>query len=283
MKKILFYGLFIFIVGKTYTQAVMSPELLWSLGRVGAETISPDGKNIIFGVTYYDVEAGTSERNLFKVATEGGNPIQITTEKGGENSVMALPGGKMGYMFKGQIWQSEWDGTGAVQLTNYEGGLNNVRFSPNGMFILFSKEIKMDKVMAAEVYPDLTGSNVRIINELNYRHWDTWEDGAYQHVFYAKWNNGIITEEIDIMAGQKYDCPQMPFGGIEDMVWHPDSKRIVYVTKQKTGAAYATSTNTDIYVYNIENGKVQNVTDGMMGYDTNRVSIKSWGVSAIKG
>lgn len=269
MKKILFYGLFIFIVGKTYTQAVMSPELLWSLGRVGAETISPDGKNIIFGVTYYDVEAGTSERNLFKVATEGGNPIQITTEKGGENSVMALPGGKMGYMFKGQIWQSEWDGTGAVQLTNYEGGLNNVRFSPNGMFILFSKEIKMDKVMAAEVYPDLTGSNVRIINDLNYRHWDTWEDGAYQHVFYAKWNNGIITEEIDIMAGQKYDCPQMPFGGIEDMVWHPDSKRIVYVTKQKTGAAYATSTNTDIYVYNIENGKVQNVTDGMMGYDTN--------------
>jgi len=269
MKKILFYGLFIFIVGKTYTQAVMSPELLWSLGRVGAETISPDGKNIIFGVTYYDVEAGTSERNLFKVATEGGNPIQITTEKGGENSVMALPSGKMGYMFKGQIWQSEWDGTGAVQLTNYEGGLNNVRFSPNGMFILFSKEIKMDKVMAAEVYPDLTGSNVRIINELNYRHWDTWEDGAYQHVFYAKWNNGIITEEIDIMAGQKYDCPQMPFGGIEDMVWHPDSKRIVYVTKQKTGAAYATSTNTDIYVYNIENGKVQNVTDGMMGYDTN--------------
>ena len=269
MKKFLLYGLILLIAGKTFSQAVMSPELLWSLGRVGAEAISPDGKNIIFGVTYYNVEAGTSERNLFKVTLDGGNPIQITTEKGGENSVMTLPGGKMGYIFKGQIWQSEWDGTGAVQLTNYEGGLNNVRFSPNGMYILFSKEIKLDKVMAAEVYPDLTGSNVRIINDLNYRHWDTWEDGAYQHVFYAKWNNGTITDEIDIMAGQQYDCPQMPFGGIEDMVWHPDSKRLIYVTKQKTGAAYAISTNTDIFVYNLENSKTQNFTEGMMGYDTN--------------
>lgn len=268
MKKILFYTLFVFVSGSGFSQ-VMSPELLWSLGRVGAETISPDGKNVIFGVTNYNIEAGTSERNLFKVATDGGNPVQLTTAKGGENAVMTLPGGKMGYMFNGQIWQSEWDGTGAIQLTKYEGGLNNVRFSPNGMYIMYSKEIKMDKVMASEIYPDLTGSNVRVINDLNYRHWDTWEDGAYQHVFYAKWNNGTITEEIDIMAGQKFDCPQMPFGGTEDMVWHPDSKRIVYVTKQKTGAQYATSTNTDIFVYNLETGKTQNFTEGMMGYDTN--------------
>ena len=269
MKKIVFYSLLFLGSGITFSQAVMNPELLWSLGRVGAETLTPDGKQVIFGVTYYNVEAGTSERNLFSIPTSGGGPVQITTEKGGENSVMTLPGGKMGYIFKGQIWQSEWDGSGAVQLTNYEGGLSNVRFSPNGMYILFSKEIKMDKVTAAEVYPDLTGSNVRIINDLNYRHWDTWEDGAYQHLFYAKWINGVITEEIDIMKGQKFDCPQMPFGGIEDMTWHPDSKRIVYVTKQKTGKDYAISTNTDIFVYSLESGKTQNFTDGMMGYDTN--------------
>ena len=168
MKKILFYTLFVFVSGSGFSQ-VMSPELLWSLGRVGAETISPDGKNVIFGVTNYNIEAGTSERNLFKVATDGGNPVQLTTAKGGENAVMTLPGGKMGYMFNGQIWQSEWDGTGAIQLTKYEGGLNNVRFSPNGMYIMYSKEIKMDKVMASEIYPDLTGSNVRVINDLNYR------------------------------------------------------------------------------------------------------------------
>ncbi len=269
MKKYLLYALLGLSLGSLNAQAVMNPELLWSLGRVGAETLSPDGKNVIFGVTYYDIESGSSERNLYTIPTKGGNPIQITTTKGGENSVMPLPGGKMGFMYKGQIWQSNWDGTEAQQLTNYTEDLNNVRFSPNGMYIMFSKDVKMEKTMASEIYPDLTGSNMRIMDDLMYRHWDTWEDGAFSHVFYAKWDNGKIIDEKDIMAGQDFDCPQMPFGGTEDMVWHPDSKHIVYVTKQKTGAAYAMSTNTDIFVYNLENGKTENFTGSMMGYDTN--------------
>lgn len=268
MKKIIIY----ILVSSCFAinaQSVMNPELLWSLGRVGAEMISPDGNNVIFGVTYYDVEAGTSERNLYTIGLNNGNPVQITKEKGGENSVMILPGGKMGYMFKGQIWQSEWDGTSPSQITNYEGGLNNVRFSPNGNYIMYSKEVKLEKINANAIYPDLPGSSALVINSLNYRHWDTWEDGAYNHVYFAKWNNGKITEEKDIMSGEKFDSPQMPFGGIEDMVWHPDGKHIVYVTKQKSGVDYTNSTNTDIFVYNLETNKTQNFTEGMMGYDTN--------------
>lgn len=250
-------------------QTKMSPELLWSLGRVGAETLSPDGKSVVYGVSNYDLVSGTSERNLFSISLNAKTPIQLTTTKGAEAGAFTLPNGKMGYMYKGQIWQADWDGSNQMQLTNYEGGLNNVRISPNGKNIMFSKDVKIDNVLAAEVYSDLPASNVRIYNSLNYRHWDTWEDGAYSHVFIATWENGNITNEKDIMAGQKFDCPQMPFGGIEDMVWHPDGKHIVYVTKQKTGTAYAISTDTDILVYNIENGKVTSVTEGMKGYDTN--------------
>jgi len=269
MKKMVVFLLTVCGIVNIHAQAVMSPELLWSLGRVGAETLSPDGKSVIYGVSNYDLVTGISERNLYSIALNAKTPVQLTTGKGGEAGVFNLPNGKMGYLYKGQIWQAEWDGSNQVQLTNYDGGLSNIRISPNGKNILFSKDVKLQNVMATEKYSDLPASNVRIYNSLNYRHWDTWEDGAYSHLFVATWDNGKISNEKDIMAGEMFDCPQMPFGGIEDMVWHPDGKHILYVTKQKTGTDYAISTNTDILVYNLETGKISNITDGMMGYDTN--------------
>ncbi len=269
MKRIIFNLLIILLPSLISAQAVMTPELLWTLNRISPETMAPDQKNVIVGITNYDLSSGKSERNLFAVDVNKGTPVQLTMEKGSESSAMTLPNGMLGYMIKGQIWQAGWDGSNPVQITNYDGGLNNVRFSPDGKYILFSKDVKMEAMMSNEIYTDLPNSNVRVINDLTYRHWDTWEDGAFSHIFYAEWSDGKITNEKDLMPGQKFDCPQMPFGGTEDMIWHPDSKRIIYVTKQKTGTDYAVSTNTDIFVYNIETGKTRNLSEGMMGYDTN--------------
>lgn len=249
----------------------MTPETLWKLGRISPEMVTPDNRNIIFGITNYDIKTGTSEKNLFTISLERGVALQLTRDKGSEGSVMVLPNGMMGFMKNGQIWQAGWDGASISPITEYPGGLNNVRFSPDGKYIMFSKDVKMDKVTGAENYPDLDKSNVRIIDDLNYRHWDTWEDGAYSHVFYADWRDGKIENEKDIMEGLRYDCPQMPFGGIEDMLWHTDSKHIVFVMKPKTGVAYATSTNTDIYLYSLETGRINSLTEGMMGYDTNPI------------
>lgn len=253
------------------SQNPMTAETLWSLGRVAPEMVTPDNRNIIFGITNYDLKTGLSEKNLYTISIERGAPLQLTRDRGGEGSVMALPNGLMGYIKDGQIWQSGWDGSAPSPITEYPGGLNNVRFSPDGKYIMFSKDVKMDKVMSSEVYPDLYKSNVRIIDDLSYRHWDTWEDGAYSHVFFADWRDGKIENEKDIMEGMRFDCPQMPFGGIEDMIWHTDSKHIIFVMKPKTGKEYAVSTNTDIYLYSIETGKVNLLTEGMMGYDTNPI------------
>lgn len=248
-------------------QQPLTPELLWSLSRVGAETLTPDGAKVIYGVTNYDIATGASERDLFSVDFTGKSPVQITKTKGSESGVFTLPNGKMGYLYKGQVWQAEWDGSNPVQFTDYDGGISNIRFSPDGKHILFSKDVQLQKIASSDMYKDLPNATVKVYNDLNYRHWDTWEDGAYSHLFIATMESGKIVNEKDIMAGQLYDCPQMPFGGIEDMVWHPDSKHIIYVTKQKTGTAYTTSTNTDIFVYDIETGKTKNITEGMQGYD----------------
>lgn len=248
-------------------QDKMTPELLWQLGRVSGEAVTADGKTVIYGVSQYNIADNKSEKNLFAIPLSGGTARQITQAPGTEGDVAVLPGKKIGYSYKQQWWEMNEDGSGAVQKTNVEGGLQNIRRSPDGKYILFSKEVKIKKVAGADFYPDLPKSNVQIYDNLNYRHWDTWEDGNFQHVFYATYDNGQVGTPVDIMEGEAFDSPQMPFGGAEDMIWSPDGKRIIYVSKKKYGKEYALSTNTDIYEYDLSSRTTRNLSEGMMGYD----------------
>jgi dipeptidyl aminopeptidase/acylaminoacyl peptidase len=137
--------------------------------------------------------------------------------------------------------------------------------------LLSNKEVKLEKILGKDLYPELEKSNVQVYNGLDYRHWDTWNDGNHNHVFYADANGNDKSVAIDIMKGEPYDSPQKPFGGDEDFTWSPDGKSIIYVCKKKSGTAYATSTNTDLYEYNLENKTTKNLTESNLGYDTNPI------------
>src|SRR5690606_9714945 len=159
-------------------------------------------------------------------------------------------------------------GGAATQLTNYEGGLSNVKLSPDKKHILFSQSVLITKNHSKDKYADLPKSNVYIYDNLDYRHWDTDNDGRFNHPFVATYDNGKIGEAIDLLEGQPFYSPTAPFGGAEDFAWSPDSKSVLYVCKKKAGTEYATSTNTDIYQYALGTKQTKNLTEGMMGYDT---------------
>ncbi|MFZ1677815.1 MAG: S9 family peptidase, partial [Saprospiraceae bacterium] len=147
--------------------------------------------------------------------------------------------------------------------------LRDKNISPDGKYMLSNKEVNVVKTKGTDFYPELTKSNAYVFNDIPIRHWDTWEEGAYDHVFLSKMVNGEPKNEIDLMPGEPYDCPQKPFGGDEDYIWSPDSKGVIYVTKKKYGKDYAVSTNTDLYYYDLETKKTKNLTEGQMGYDIN--------------
>jgi len=214
----------------TLAQSPMSPELLWQLGRVAPLGISRDGKNAVYAVSTPSLTDNRSSRKTYIIPLQGGQPSEITS------TADILP---------------------------------DKNVSPDGKYILSSKDVKITRVYGSDFYPDLNKSNVQIYDGLNFRHWDTWEDGAYGHVFVHPLVNGTTGEGKDIMPGEPHDCPQKPFGGDEDYIWSPDSKKVIYVTKKKYGTAYAISTNTDLYQYDIATGATTNLTEGMMGYDTN--------------
>lgn len=208
-------------------QVRMTPELLWKLGRVTAVGITKDNSGVLYTVSTPNVAENKSQKKTYYIPLKGG----------------------------------------AVKEVKDSSMVKNSRISPNGKYKLAAQDVKMRKVFGTDFYPDLAKSTAQIYNELNYRHWDEWEDGAFSHVFVQTLTNGKADKGKDIMAGQPYDCPQKPSGGEEDYIWSPDSKSVIYVTKPLTGTAYAQSTNTDIFQYDLATGKTTNLSAGMMGYD----------------
>jgi dipeptidyl aminopeptidase/acylaminoacyl peptidase len=249
---------------------IMTPEVLWSFGRLSEAEISPDKKTILFGIAYYSKEQNKGNRELYTMSSEGGEMKQITKTAKSEYNAKWRPDGKrIGFLSPEsgdmQIWEMNSDGTDRKQISNIKGGVTGFEYSPDQSKILYTAEVDLVKDVA-DTYPDLPKANARIINDLMYRHWDTWTD-SYSHIFTADYNGTALSNDLDIMKGEEFDSPTKPFGGEEEISWTPDSKSIAYTCVKKKGKEYAVSTNSEIYLYNLADKTVKNLTEGMPGYD----------------
>ncbi len=251
----------------------MTPEVLWSLGRLGDVQVSPDGNTLLYGVSYYSKELNKSNRELFTIPAKGGDPVQLTKTAGGEYSaIWSGDGSKIYYLAAAtegnglQIWSMNADGSAKMQISNEPESITNIKLAPNGERILFTYDVKIDQNVH-DMHPDLPLADAKLYDDIMYRHWDTWEDGYYGHIFVADLINGKVANAIDIMEGEPYESPLMPFGGIEEITWSPDSKTVAYTCKKLKGKEYSLSTNSDVYLYNLETKETKNFTEGMPGYD----------------
>ncbi len=254
---------------------LMTPEVLWSFGRLGETSISPDGKTVAFTVTYYKLEENKGYRDIYTIPVAGGEAKNVTNSSVSESNVVWRPDGKkIGYLSSAsgstQFWEMNPDGSNQKQISNIEGGITGFGYSPDISKIYYLKNVKLDEDVH-DMFPDLPKANARLETDIMYRHWDTWHDYTYSHIFTANYFGGKIIDSKDIMDGEKYDSPMKPFGGTEQITWSADGKTLAYTCKKKEGKDYSVSTNSDIYLYNVESGKTINFTSGMMGYDQNPV------------
>jgi len=254
---------------------LITPEVLWSFGRLSDPNLSPDKSKILYGVTYYDIEKNKGSRDLYYIPVSGGDPVNLTRSSGSEYSGTWCPdGNKIGYLSAQsgsmQLWEMDPDGSNVKQVTGIDGDISGFKYSPDQSKILFIKSVKLDQDIH-DLYPDLPLANARIEDDLMYRHWDSWHDYTYSHIFIADYNDGEISNQVDIMEGERFDTPMKPFGGLEQVNWDPEGNKIAYTCKKLFGKAYATSTNSDIYIYDINTGETINLTEGKMGYDRNPV------------
>ncbi len=229
MKKHLISLVTIMTLNSLQAQQPLTPEKLWQLHRVSTVGLSQDTQYVLLSVSTPNIAENTFSTEYYKLAVKGGVPIPISEE---------------------------------------EVERATTKYNPNkkeSLVKLIHKEVKVAPVLGKDFYADLEKSSGRVYKSLDYRHWDTWNEGKYNHVFIEDANG----KQGDLMEGQSLYCPQMPFGGAEDYIWSPDGEKVLYVTKAKVGTEYVLSTNTDIYEYDLNTMKTRNLTEGMMGYDTN--------------
>jgi len=247
---------------------VMTPEILQSLARVSGAQLSPDGTKVLYGVTFMSIEQNKGNRELFVVNVDGSDKKQIThTPQSEQNAVWIKGGEQIAFLTGGQIWVMNADGSNRRQISNYKGKVNEFLLSPDETQVLFYSDIQYGK-RAKDVYPDLPKATGRMIDDLMYKHWDEWvETIPHPYVASISWT-GTMGDATDLLKDEPYEAPMKPHNGIEDFAWSPDGKLIAYACRKKTGVAYTLSTNSDIYIYNVETKETYNLTEGMMGYDT---------------
>ena len=240
----------------------LTPEALWAMGRIGGVAVSPDASKVAYTVSYYSVPQNKSNTEIFLMNADGSGNTQLTQDAWQENQpVWIKEGKKLAYLSNEsgstQVWQMDPDGTNRRQLTDYEGGIEGFAFSPDGKKLLFIAQVKTVKT-TAEKYPDLPQASGIIVDDLMYKHWDEWTTSA-PHPFVADFDGDEISNVRDLLEGEPYESPMKPFGGIEQLAWSPDSKKIAYTCRKKTGLAYAVSTDSDIYLYDLKSDSTLNL------------------------
>ena len=166
----------------------LTPEKLWQLQRVSAIALTPDQQYVLLSVSTPDIAENTFKKEYYKLAVKGGVAIPIS-----EAEIEKL----------------------------------TAKYNADRSLKLTQKEVKINKVLGKDFYEDLSKSSGQLYNGLDHRHWDTWNEGKYNHVF----TEDAEGNQKDLMEGMPFYCPQMPYGGAEDYIWSPDGQKVLYVTK----------------------------------------------------
>ena len=243
--------------------AKFTPEVMWKMGRVGSQKLSPDGKLVAFTITYYNMEENKGSTAIYLVKPEGGEVVKLV-----DGSSPQWVGDKLYYSADGQIWSIKADGTNKSQLTDIEG-IESWGVAPSDNALFYTKRVHVKAIKGSEVH-NQPKSNVYIYDDLMARHWDYWDEGDYSHIFVATIGSGLVTEGKDIMEGAAWDAPLAPYFDGEEIAWNNAGSALAYTSKPLTGVEYAVSTDSDIVIYDVATGTSRNICKEwgeMPGYD----------------
>ncbi|MFP4527834.1 MAG: prolyl oligopeptidase family serine peptidase [Candidatus Kapaibacterium sp.] len=266
MKKLLPLFLALILMMSPAFAEKMTTKKLFELKRISDHQISPDGDRMIFSISAPDVEANTFLSDIYTMPIKGGDMYRITRDGKSHGGRWSPDGKKIVFLSsrdgKSQVYVLDLKkGGDAVKMTDMENGCQFASWSPDGKWIAFVSDVKLGQT-PTEQNPELSKMNVRVYDDLPVRHWDRWQDVSFRHLFVIPADGG---EPRDLMPGEKFDTPLMPFGGASQIAWSPNGTEIAYTAKKVDN--FEESTNSDIYRVPVHGGSAVNITRGNPGFD----------------
>ena len=258
--------------------ARLTPEVMWKMGRVGEHALSPNGKTLLYTLTRYNMAENRGVTILVSRNLASGKECELTDTSSSAVSPVWSADGK--YIFFAsnrsgdmQLWRMKANGSAPQQVSKIEGGIEGFGISPDEKHLYYTQFVHAKDINSADVYADMAKSKARIYDDLMVRHWDYWDKGDYLHIFVADLSAEGVGKGVDIVGEKSaWDAPLAPYFDHAEISWSPDSKRLAYTCKPLTGAEYAVSTDSDIFIYDLASGKTENICKGnkeypFVGYD----------------
>lgn len=254
-------------IGRTQpaiSQRQFTPELLWAMGRIGHHEASPDGRTVVYNVSYYSVADNKSHTVIYTIDTATGQEQLLTRSAASELAPKFIDGGRRiaflspdanGLM---QLFTMNTDGSNRRQASHLDRSIDDFLCSPDGTRLIAIHQVKSGQ-RATDLHPDLPHTTGRIIEGAMYRHWDEWVEQVPQPFIYTFDGSEVSGTPTALLGNEPYECPMKPFGGIEQLAWSTDSRYVAYTCRKKTGLDYATSTDSDIYLFDTATGTTRNL------------------------
>ena len=246
-------------------EARLTPPVMWKMGRLGAASLSPDGTTSLYAITRYNMAENKGLTQIYVRDMASGEEKALTDNTSSNSDPQWSADGSKIYFTSNrsgstQLWSMNPDGNGAKQITDIEGGIEGYGVAPAGDKLFYVKKVQVKDVKSSDVHKDMDKSKARIYDDLMSRHWDYWDEGSYSHIFVADLTaNGLANDKDILGAEAAWDAPLAPYFDTAEIAWSNNGKMLAYTCKPLTGAEYALSTDSDIFIYNTEDGSTLNI------------------------
>ena len=243
---------------------VLSPEVMWKMGRVGLASLSPDASRLLYTVTWYNMQENRGVTAIYVRDAASGEVAQLTDFSSNNSDPKWNADGSKIYFLSdrsgsSQIWEMGADGQNPRQLSKLEKDIEGFGVNPAGDKVFYVQGVQVADRKSSDIHPDMAESKARVYDDLMCRHWDRWDEGEYRHIFVGELGKGVVTGGRDIMPDAQWDAPLAPYFDMAEIAWNNAGTMLAYTCKPLTGTAYAVSTDSDIFVYDLESGATQNI------------------------
>ncbi|MBO5464181.1 MAG: S9 family peptidase [Alistipes sp.] len=245
--------------------AKFTPDVMWKMGRLASATLSPDGSKALYAITRYNMAENRGLSQIYVRDMATGNEVALTDNSSNNNDPQWSADGSKIYFTSNrsgsmQLWQMATDGSSAKQITDIEGGIEGYGVAPSGDKLFYVKKVHAADTKSSDIHKDMDKSKARIYDDLMARHWDYWDEGDYSHIFVADLTADGVKNDKDIIGEKSaWDAPLAPYFDTAEIAWSNDGKKLAYTCKPLTGTEYAISTDSDIFIYNTEDGSTLNI------------------------